>query len=122
MTDDHVVGSGVIGDPTGLAGAIVKRPGMYMGGPITFSRAIAYALGVEMALLVSGKVSPLTEEEHLQLQERADGDRSEDDERNDIRRLEPLLAKLFVAHSTQYPYPVTSGKATPTRHTRPEGM
>jgi len=120
MTDDHLVGSGVISDPVGLARAIVKRPGMYMGCPVTFSRATAYILGVEMALLVGGTDSPLTEEDHRWLQACADGDRSEEDERDDIRRLETLLTKLFIARSTQYP--VTSGKANATRHTRQDGM
>ncbi len=38
MTEEHVVGGIVADDPAGLASAIVKRPGMYLGGPVPFER------------------------------------------------------------------------------------
>lgn len=49
MSDDHIVKGGLPEwDPGYLAAAIVKRPGMYMGGPVTFNRAAAYAHGLEI--------------------------------------------------------------------------
>jgi len=97
MTDEHVVGGIVADDPIGLASAIVKRPGMYMGGPVTFERAAAFAMGLEMALIAVDGPSPLTQEDHRLLQERREGVRSDDEEREDILALQPLLARLFSA-------------------------
>lgn len=97
MVDDHVRASPVGGDPADLASVIVKRPGMYMGEPVTFERAAAYTIGVEMALIATGRHSPLAEEDHRLLQERPRGRRSREQELADIRRLKPLLAKLFTA-------------------------
>ncbi|WP_114854543.1 hypothetical protein [Brachybacterium sp. YJGR34] len=97
MVDDHVRASPVSGDPADLARVIVKRPGMYMGGPVTFERAAAYTIGVEMALIATDRDPPLTEEDHRLLQERPRGRRSLEQELAHIRRLEPLLAKLFTA-------------------------
>lgn len=48
-------------------------------------------------MALAGRKSPLTEESHSLLQEWPDGDRSEEVEREDIRRLEPVLVELFTA-------------------------
>lgn len=71
MADDHTVSGSLDADPSDLAGAIVKRPGMYMGGPVTFDRASTYALGLELAVLVRGDESPLSEDDHQLLRDRS---------------------------------------------------
>lgn len=96
MPDDHIVTGGLPArDPSHLAAAIVKRPGMYMGGPVTFDRAAVYARGLEMALLLQGKDSPLTDEDDRLLGNGNDGQRSREEEVDDIKLLEPVLAKLL---------------------------
>ncbi|WP_454172385.1 hypothetical protein [Microbacterium maritypicum] len=100
MVDDHVAVGRVGDDPAALARGIAGHPGIYMGGPATFERAAAYTIGVEMALIATDRNSPLTEEDHRLLQERPEGDRTPEQEATEIRRLEPVLAKLFAALPT----------------------
>lgn len=96
MPDDHIVTGGLPAqDPSHLAAAIVKRPGMYMDGPVTLDRAAAYAHGLEIALLMQGKDSPLTDEENRLLRRGGDGTAGRDEELDDIKLLEPVLAKLL---------------------------
>ncbi|EWC62785.1 hypothetical protein UO65_1907 [Actinokineospora spheciospongiae] len=97
MADDHVVAALVGDDPAALARGIVRHPGMHMGGPVTFERAAAHAMGVEMALIATDRPSPLTQEDTALLMERPDTGRATEQELADIRRLEPILAKVFGA-------------------------
>lgn len=56
MSDDHVVGS--MSAP-GLAGAFVRRPGMFIGAPIRFDRVVAYIRGYTFAVEdVRGSLAP----------------------------------------------------------------
>lgn len=97
MVSDHVMVGPVGENPTALARGIAGHPGMYMGGPATFERAVAFVYGVEMALIATDRQSPLTKEDHRLLQERPCAGRPPDQELADIRRLEPLLTKLLSA-------------------------
>lgn len=98
MSDDHVVTGGLEEwDPQGLAQAIVIRPGMYIGAPVTFDRVAACALGLEMAVLMRGDTSPLSEDDHRLLRDRPNGERGREQELEDVRRLEPVLARLLSA-------------------------
>lgn len=96
MPDDHIVTGGLPAqDPRDLAAAIVKRPGMYMCGTVTFDRAAAYANGLEMALLIQGKDSPLTDADNRLLRSGNDDQRSPEEELDDIKLLQPVLTKLL---------------------------
>lgn len=98
MSADHIVTGGLPErNPSDLAAAIVKRPGMYMGGPVAFDRAAAYAHGLEMALLIQGRNSPLTDEDNRLLRSGNDDQRSPEEELDDIKLLEPVLARLLWA-------------------------
>ncbi|WP_299520552.1 hypothetical protein [uncultured Serinicoccus sp.] len=50
-----------------------------------------------MALIAVDGPSPLTQEDHRLLQERREGARTDDEEREDTLRLQSLLVKLFSA-------------------------
>lgn len=41
--------------PEEQAHVIAKRPGMFMGSPVTFERAVAFIHGFELALQMIGK-------------------------------------------------------------------
>lgn len=97
MVDDHMVVSRVGDDPAALARGIARHPVMYMGGPATYERAVAYVHGVEMAMLAAGAESPLGDDDKALLLERPESGRSQEQGLVDIRRLEPQLAKLFAA-------------------------
>jgi len=94
MSDDHIVSGPV--DPVDLAAAIVRRPGMYLGAPVTFDKAAAYVAAIEIVLFAAGKDSALTDE-HRRLLRPSTGDRSGQQEREDIQRLEPVLVQLLAA-------------------------
>lgn len=70
---------------------------MYMDGPVTYERVAAYAHGLEMALLMRGDYSPLTDADNRLLRTRDNGQRSCEEELDDIKRLEPVLARLLRA-------------------------
>lgn len=96
MADDHVVVDRVGDDPAALARGIVRHPGMYMGGPVNFERAVAYAMGVEIPLIATDRSSPLTQENTALLMDRPESGRSQEQELAE-RRLEPVLAELCGA-------------------------
>lgn len=51
MTGDHVMAEQVGDDPAVLARGIARHPSIRTGGPLSFERAAACAMGVEMILI-----------------------------------------------------------------------
>lgn len=51
MTGDHVMVEQAGDDPAVLARGIARHPSMRIGGPLSFERAAACAMGVEIVLI-----------------------------------------------------------------------
>jgi len=81
-----------------MATAFVKRPGLYLGFPSTHDRAIAFAQGFDMALMMAGDPSSHLREYREQLQLSSDHERATTAQQLErIQALLPAFEELFVA-------------------------
>lgn len=83
--------------PAELARAFVRRPGMFIGEPVTFDRAAAWLRGFDDALMLRDRITTVEgiaarpTAVHAALLEPVSGD-----EDADLMRLEPLAVALFA--------------------------